>query len=84
MSKIPIEADCPYCGEQMTIGEARVHSTALGILFVGMSNQHLSFFKKGKKTRRVLSSGHRIKAHHCESCGATVIPQAKGGIRWLD
>ncbi len=81
---IPIEANCPYCGEAMELGKAKVHSTMLGMIFVGFSNQHLSFFPKGEEKVRILSSGNRVKAHHCNTCGATVIPKKGNDYKWLD
>ncbi len=68
----------------MELGRVKVHSTILGMLVTGFSNQHLSFFAKGRKKLRVLSSGNEVKAHHCPGCGATVVPKNDKDFGWLD
>ena len=64
---------CPYCKGSLKSGEAKIHGTVTGFLFVGLSHQNLYFKTESGEESEVLSSGESTPAMICENCGVVTL-----------
>ena len=64
---------CPYCNETLKSGEASIHGTMTGFLFVGFSYQNLYFQPESGKEIEVLGSRESTPAMRCEACGVVTL-----------
>ena len=67
---------CPRCGAPMECGRAYVGGTAVGVLAVGLSWQHL-WFESASGSRQVVRSStlssNIVPAHSCPGCSAVFL-----------
>ena len=64
---------CPYCNGTLKSGEAKIHGTMTGFLFVGFSHQNLYFKSELGEEIEVLGSNECTPAMRCEECGVVVL-----------
>jgi hypothetical protein len=68
-----MKTECPYCGEVMKKGQAKIHGNTLGFLIVGISYQNLYFRAENEGEIRILESGCSVYSMRCESCGIVIL-----------
>ncbi len=64
---------CPYCNGTLKSGEATIHGTVTGFLFVGFSHQNLYFKPESGEEIEVLGSRESTPAMRCEECGVVTL-----------
>lgn len=64
---------CPYCNGILESGEAKIHGTLTGFLFVGFSYQNLYFKPESGEEIEVLGSRESTPAMRCEECGVVTL-----------
>jgi predicted RNA-binding Zn-ribbon protein involved in translation (DUF1610 family) len=71
---IKMNMKCPYCGGEMVPGAAYISGTLLGMLFIGLSYQHLWFRRlDGSRKEKIIHSNDERAGHQCIQCGAVLV-----------
>lgn len=64
---------CPYCNGILKSGEATIHGTVTGFLYVGFSHQNLYFKSESGEEIEILGSREYTPAMRCEECGVVTL-----------
>ncbi len=65
---------CPECAGPVETGRVRIRSTLPSVLAVGLSVQHLWWFRDDGRREKLLKAGRLYEAYRCMRCGTLVVP----------